>query len=76
MQMIHNNVSDVKVLIEIDNNLYTFIFHIDIKMKLFTSKKHEVLVKVEQKCAELFCLIKIVQLAAQSLLQNINLQSN
>ncbi len=68
MQMIHNDVSDVEVLIENDNNSYTLTFHIDIKAKLFTSEKHEVFVRIEQKCAESFCSIKIVQLATQSLL--------
>jgi len=76
MQMIHNDVSNVEVLIESNNNLYTLVFHIDIKTRLFTSEKHEVLVRVEQRCAESFCLIKTVQLAAQSLLQDIDLQSN
>jgi len=64
MQMIHNDVSNVETFIESDNNLYTLVFHIDIKTRLFTSEKHEVFVKVKQKCAESFCLIKTVQLAA------------
>jgi len=71
--MTHNDVSNIEALTESDNNSYTLVSYINIKMKLFMSKKHEVLVRVEQRCAESFCLIKIVQLAAQSLLQNINL---
>ena len=63
MQMIHNDVSDVEALIESNNDSYTLASHVDIKAKLFISEKHEVLVKVEQRCAESFCLIKIVQLA-------------
>jgi len=62
--MIYNDVSDVEALIESDNDLYTLVFHVDIKTKLSTSEKHEVLVRVEQRCAESFCLIKTVQLAA------------
>ncbi len=63
MQMIHNDVSDVEALIESNNDSYTLASHVDIKTKLFISEKHEVLVKVKQRCAESFCLIKIVQLA-------------
>jgi len=61
--MIHNDVSDVEALIESNNDSYTLASHVDIKTKLFISEKHEVLVKVKQRCAESFCLIKIVQLA-------------
>jgi len=74
--MTHNHVSDVEALIESNNDLYTLASHVDIKAKLFTSKKHEVLVRIEQRCAESFCSIKTVQLAAQSLLQDIDLRSN
>jgi len=74
--MIHNDVSDVEALTESDNNSYTLVSHIDIKTRLFTNEKHEVLVRVKQRCAESFCSIKTVQLAAQSLLQNIDLRSN
>ncbi len=76
MQMIHNDVSDVEVFTESDNDSYTLASHIDIKTRLFTNEKHEVLVRIKQRCAESFCLIKTVQLATQSLLQNIDLQSN
>ncbi len=74
--MTHNDVSDIEALIESDNDSYTLAFHINIKARLSTSEKHEVLVRVEQKCAESFCSIKTVQLVAQSLLQDIDLQSN
>jgi len=61
--MIHNDVSDVEILIESNNDSYTLISYIDIKTRLFTNEKHEVLVRIKQKCAESFCSIKIVQLA-------------
>ncbi len=76
MQMTHNDVSNIEVLTESNNDLYTLASHVDIKTRLFMSEKHEVLVRVEQRCAKSFCSIKTVQLTAQSLLQNINLQSN
>jgi len=76
VQITHNDVSDVEALTESNNDSYTLTSYVDIKMRLFTSEKHEVFVRIEQKCAESFCSIKTVQLAAQSLLQDINLQSN
>jgi len=37
MQMIYNDVSNVEALIESDKNLYTLVFYVDIKTRLFIS---------------------------------------
>jgi hypothetical protein len=75
--MINKDNSESEVLYELDTDLKDLFAHVDIKIELSNAdEKHDVLIKIEQRCMKFNCSIKIMQLIMQFILQDINLQHN
>jgi hypothetical protein len=76
-KMINENNSKSEILSEFNTDLKELLVHVDIKIELSDAdKKHDVLIRAEQRCTKFNCSIKIMQLIMQLILQDIDLQHN
>jgi hypothetical protein len=77
LKMINEDDSESEVLSELDTDLKDLLAYVDIKIELSDAdEKHDVLIRTEQRCTKFNCSVKIMQLIAQLVLQDIDLQHN
>ncbi len=75
--MIFNDDFKIKILFEIDANLYELVEHVDTTTEsLNMKKKHEILILTEKCCRKSVCFRKTLRVAAQFLLRDIELCHN
>jgi hypothetical protein len=72
--MINKDDSESEVLSELNTDLKDFFAYVNIKIELSDAdEKHDVLIRVKQRCTKFNCSVKIMQLVTQLVLQNIDL---
>jgi hypothetical protein len=74
LKMINEDDSESEILSEFNTDLKDLFAHVDIKIELSDAdEKHNVLIRTKQKCTKFNCSVKIMQLIAQLILQDIDL---
>ncbi len=75
--MILNDDFKIEILLKTDANSYELVEHVDTTIELLDMKeKHEILVLTEKRCQKSVCFRKIMRVAAQFLLRDIELHHN
>ncbi len=75
--MTFNDDFKIEILLKTDADSYELVEHVDTTTEsLNTKKKHEILVLTEKRCRKSVYLHKIMYVAAQFLLHNIELCHN
>ncbi len=75
--MILNDDFKIEILSKTDANSYELVEHVDTTTEsLDTKEKHEILVLTEKRCRKSVCFHKIMHVAAQLLLRDIELRHN
>jgi hypothetical protein len=69
LKIINEDDSKSEILSELNTDLKDLLAYVDIKIKLSDAdEKHDVLIRVEQRCMKFNCSVKIMQLVAQLIL--------